>query len=52
MGNWNRVVHVCSLLLVVGVTVGRLERIRGMRIVALTPSRSRNAWVIFSVPCV
>ncbi len=34
---------VCSLLLVVGVTVGRLERIRGMRIVAFPRLWSRNA---------
>ena len=37
MGNWNLVVRECSLLLVVGVTVGGMERIRGVRIVALTP---------------
>ena len=43
MGNWNRVVRVWSLLLVVGVTVSGLVRIRGMRIVALTPLCSRNA---------
>ena len=44
--------RVFSLFLVVGVTVGGLKRSRGMRIVALTPSWSRNTWVIFSVSCV
>ena len=53
MGNWNRVVRACSLFLVVGVvTVSGLDRIRGMRIVALTPLLSRNAWVVFSMSCV
>ena len=43
MGNWNRVVCVCSLLVAVSVAVGGLGRRRGMCIVALTPLWSRNA---------
>jgi len=52
MGHGKRAVRVCSLLVVVNVAVGGLKLSKGMRIVALTPLWSRNAWVRVSASCI